>query len=60
MDPEGWLDFMIETILGQLDLSSNTLMSDFESKNYLTMAHVIQELRNTNTPVCTTMTVDNY
>lgn len=50
---------MIETFLGQLDLSSRTLMTDFKEENISKMTQIAQDLQNTNTPVCTTMIVDD-
>ena len=56
---EEWIGYLIESILGQLDLSSDTLMSDFESENITVMSRISLDLRRANTPVCTTMVVDD-
>jgi len=59
LDSEQWIGYIIESILGQLDLSSNTIVIDFEQENFKTMTRITQQIRNTNTPVCTTMIVDD-
>ena len=59
LDPEQWLKYIIESMLKQVDLSSNTIMADFEIENFNNMTRITQQIQITNTPVCTTMIVDD-
>ena len=59
LDSDQWIGYIIESILGQLNFSSNTIMIDFEEENFATLTRISQQIRKTNTPVCTTMNVDD-
>jgi hypothetical protein len=48
--PKQWLE---------LDLSSNTIVIDFETENAATLIDINRQLRNAHIPVCTTMVVDD-
>jgi hypothetical protein len=59
LEPEQWIKYIIETALKQMDLSSNTIMIDFETENTATLIDITRQLRNAHIPVCTTMVVDD-
>jgi hypothetical protein len=59
LTPEEWLPYIIRSVSDQLDLSSNTLQADFERERKETLARIIDQLRSTHTPVCTTLVIDD-
>jgi len=59
LSPKEWITYMVESLQAQLDLSSNSLMIDFEAKNKSTMDQISRELNQADMPVCTTMIVDD-
>lgn len=58
LTPEGWLAYLAESALLQVDLSSSSLHADFERDNSENLARIAYQLRATRTPVCTTMVLD--
>jgi len=58
LTPKVWIPYIIEEMLLQLDLSSNTLKADFANNNAETLVRITEQLRSTDVPVCTTMVVD--
>ena len=59
LDPKQWIEYLIGTVLKQLDLASNTILVDFELENSAALIDITRQLRKTDTPVCTTMVVDD-
>lgn len=59
LTPEGWLAYLAESALLQVDLSSSSLHADFERDNSESLARITDQLRATRTPVCTTMVLDD-
>jgi len=59
LSPQEWLPYIIEAVMRQLDVSSSTLLVDFESENIEVLARIANQLRSSDVPVCTTMVVDD-
>jgi len=60
LTPKGWIPYIIDSILSQLDLSSSTLQADFEKENIETLVRIVEQIRSADVPVCTTMIVDDF
>ncbi len=59
LDPGQWIEYLIGTVLKQLDQSSITTMIDFETEYSATLIDITRQLRKADIPVCTTMVVDD-
>ena len=59
LSSEEWLPYIMEAGLGQWDFSSSTFQADFETDNRETLASIVDRVQSANTPVCTTMAVDD-
>ena len=57
--PAEWLPYLAETALLQWELSSSTLQADLEREHGVTLAHITDQLRSAQVPVCTTMVLDD-
>lgn len=56
--PEEWLPYIAESALLQIDLSSRTHQTYFQSENIKVLERIAAQLRSADIPVCTTMDVD--
>jgi hypothetical protein len=54
-----WLPYIAESALHQLDLSSGTLLKDFEVENIKTRDRISNKLQAADISVCTTMVIDD-
>lgn len=59
LTPEEWLPYIVRSVSNQVDFSSKTLQADFERERKDTLTHIIDQLRSADTPVCTTMDIDD-
>lgn len=59
LTPEEWIPYVAGAVLLQLDMSSRTLQADFEMAHAETLAHIAEQLRSAQIPVCTTMVIDD-
>jgi len=57
--PDAWLSYLINSAMGQFDLSSAFNEAEFTQQHTETMQHILDELRTYGTPICTTMVVDD-
>lgn len=58
LSPEEWIIYLFESAQDQFDLDFNTQNTDFREKNDAKLQTIIGLLESTNTPVCTTMVID--
>jgi len=59
LSPDGWLSYLINSAMGQFDLTSEFDEPEFARLHAGTMQEIIEELRKYGTPLCTTMVVDD-
>jgi len=59
LTPDAWLSYLINSALGQFDLTSGFYESEFAQQHAETMQHILEELRSYGTPIDTTMVVDD-
>ena len=59
LTPDAWLSYLINSAMGQFDLSSAFIEAEFAHQHTETMQHILDELRAYGTPICTTMVVDD-
>ena len=57
--PDAWLSYLINSAMGQFDLTSAFNEAEFAHLHAETMQHILEELRTYGTPICTTMVVDD-
>jgi len=58
LSTEEWIPYLVKLAIPQFNLSLRTHQEDFERENIPTLIDITRQLLNTNTPVCTTMNVD--